>query len=175
VNRRRRRGPVPLVVLASVVLALLLTLRPFPAARAFALWILLLAAIVLAELVRAPRTVDQRRARQAARFEAALRPRRTTTQRPQELERLEREIVLGAGSAAYAYRRLLPRLRAAASARLAIGHGVGFTRRQDDARALLGEHAWELLRPDRPEPKDPNGPGIPRPHIEALVERIESL
>lgn len=172
---RPRRGPLSLALTATALLALLLGLRPFPAERSFAIWIILLAAILLSDVVRGPRTADRRTARRAARFEEALRPRPVETERPPELERLEREIVLGAGSAAYAYRRLLPRLRAAAAARLAVGHGIGFERRPEAARALLGEHAWELLRPDRPEPKDPNGPGVPRPHIEALVERIEAL
>jgi hypothetical protein len=162
-------------VLATGVLGLLLGLRPFPVERAFALWILLLAAIVLSELVRPPAGVDRRHARLAARFDEALRPSRPETQRPAELERLEREIVLAVGTAAFAHRRLLPRLRTAAAARLAVHHGIGLERRPEAARALLGEHAWELLRPDRPQPKDPNGPGVPRPHIEALVERIESL
>jgi hypothetical protein len=172
---RTRRRPATLALLATVLLAALLVLRPLPAPRSFALWILLLAAIVLGELVRTTRAADARNARRAARFEQALQRKRAERRRPPELDRMEREIVLGVASAAHAYRRLLPRLRAAASARLSVRHGVAFERQPDAARGLLGEHAWELLRPDRPEPKDMNAKGIPLPHIEALVERIESL
>jgi hypothetical protein len=43
------------------------------------------------------------------------------------------------------------------------------------ARSLLGEDVWELLRPDRPEPDDRHGPGIPRERIAAVIERVEVL
>jgi hypothetical protein len=40
---------------------------------------------------------------------------------------------------------------------------------------LLGEDAWELLRPDRPEPEDRHDSGVPREQIAAVIERVESL
>jgi len=173
-TRRFRRLAV-LSVAATVVLGLLLALRPLSASRAFAIWILLLAAIALAELVRAARDVDAANVRAARRFEEALRPRRSEPRRPAELDQAERELVLGAASAAYAHRRLLPHLRAVAAARLAVRHGVDLERRPETAAALLGDEAWELLRPDRPEPEDPNAPGVPLPRIEAFLARVESL
>jgi hypothetical protein len=83
--------------------------------------------------------------------------------------------VLGSADALYAHRRFLPLLRSAASARLARRHGIELERRPDAARELLGEDSWELLRPDRPEPADRHGPGVPRAQVAALIERIESL
>jgi MoxR-like ATPase len=41
--------------------------------------------------------------------------------------------------------------------------------------ALLGDDVWELLRPDRPEPKDRHGPGVPHARVAAVIERVESL
>jgi hypothetical protein len=88
---------------------------------------------------------------------------------------MERELELGIANAGSAYHRLLPQLRAAAAARLASRHGVELDRRPDAARALLGEEAWEWLRPDRPEPADRFGRGVPRERVAALIERVESL
>jgi hypothetical protein len=88
---------------------------------------------------------------------------------------MDREIVLGSADADHAHRRLLPLLRAAASARLAARHGIELERRPELARSLLGEDVWELLRPDRPEPDDRHGPGIPRERIAAVIERVEAL
>ena len=64
---------------------------------------------------------------------------------------------------------------AAASARLASRHGIELERRPEAARAMLGEDVWELLRPDRPEPADRHGPGVPREQVAAVIEALESL
>jgi hypothetical protein len=111
----------------------------------------------------------------ARRFEAALRGRPPAAAEPVELLRMERELELGIANAGSAHHRLLPLLRAAAAARLASRHGVELDRRPDAARALLGEEAWGLLRPDRPEPADRFGRGVPRPTVTALIEKVESL
>lgn len=160
--------------LATGALVVLLALRPLSTARAFAIWILLLAAIALVELVG-----DSRRRsgglRSESRFEDALRARPPQAPQPVELLRMERDLELGIADATHAHRRLLPLLRAAATARLASRHGIDLDRRPDAARALLGEDAWELLRPDRPEPENRHGPGVPRAEVAALVECVESL
>jgi hypothetical protein len=89
--------------------------------------------------------------------------------------RMDREIVLGSADADHAYRRLLPLLRANASARIAARHGFELERRPEAARALLGEDVWELLRPDRPEPADRHAGGLSHKEIVATIERIEAL
>jgi hypothetical protein len=88
---------------------------------------------------------------------------------------MERELELGIAGAGHAHHRLLPLLRSAAVARLSSRHGVELDRRPEAAEALLGEDAWELLRPDRPEPADRFAPGVPRERVAAMIERIESL
>jgi hypothetical protein len=88
---------------------------------------------------------------------------------------MERELELGIADATHAHRRLLPLLRAAAEARLASRRGVDLDRRPDVAEARLGEDVWELLRPDRPEPADRHGAGVPRASVRAVIERVESL
>jgi len=157
---------------ATLALVVLLALRPLSTSRAFAIWILLLAGIALVALVRHSRS---RGAERGSRFEAALRVRTPKAPEPVELLRMERELELGIADATHAHRRLLPLLRAVATARLAAHHGVELDRRPEAARALLGEDAWGLLRPDRPEPADRHGPGVPRAVVAALIERVESL
>ncbi len=134
---------------------------------------IVLAAIALASLTRVAGRPDERHA--ASRLEHALRERVERPQRPPELIRIERELLLGVSSAGHLHRRLLPILRDAAATRLAANHDVELDRRPERARALLGDEAWELLRPDRPEPEDRIAPGLPLARIGALVDTLERL
>ena len=167
-----RRLAMP-AVLAAVLLVVLLALRPLSTSRALAIWVVVVAAIALVLLVR--HSQGSRAPLHASRFEAALRGRQETPQPPVELMRMERELELGIADATHAHRRLLPLLRAAATARLASHRGVELDRRPEVAQALLGEDVWELLRPDRPAPADRHGPGVPREQVAAAIERVESL
>ena len=165
-----RRLLAPLVV-ATASLVILLALRPLSTSRALGIWVVIVTALALLLLVRPSRSA----ARPVSRFDAALQRRTAATSEPVELLRMERELELGIASAGSAHHRLLPLLRAAAAARLASRHGVELDRRHDAARALLGEEAWEWVRPDRPEPADRFGRGIPREQVAAVIERVESL
>jgi hypothetical protein len=168
---RRLRGLVAPAFAATVTLVVLLALRPLSTSRALGIWVVVAAALALLVLVRHSRSS----ARQVPRFEAALRGRPPAVSEPVELLRMERELELGIANAGSAHHRLLPLLRAAAAARLASRHGVELDRRPDAARALLGEEAWELLRPDRPEPADRFGRGVARERLAAVIGRVESL
>ena len=160
-------------VVAAVALVGLLAIPRLSTSRALAIWVVIVAALVLVALVRHSREQDG--PEPSRRFEEALRGRKPAVSQPEELLRMDREIVLGSADADHAHRRLLPLLRAAASARLAARHGIELERRPELARSLLGEDVWELLRPDRPEPDDRHGPGIPRERIAAVIERVEAL
>ncbi len=157
---------------ASALLGIGLATRPLTSERLLAIYVLLLAAIGLAALTRIARPAERR---EVSRFESALRARRSGPLRPPALVRTERELTLGMASAGHLHLRLLPLLREAAAARLAATHGVELHRRPEIARTLLGDETWELLRPDRPEPTDRNGPGISFARVEALVTRLEEL
>ena len=160
-------------VAATIALVVLLSIRRLPTSRALAIWVVLVTALVLLVLLRQSR---QRGPRPAGRFEQALQRRRpAAASQPVELLVMERELVLGIADADHAHRRLLPLLRAAAAARLAARHGFELERRPDAARALLGEDVWELLRPDRPAPRDRHGRGVPGERVAAVIERIERL
>ncbi len=99
-------------------------------------------------------------------------PRQAPRGRPQDLERLEHLVVGGRSSAADAHVRIRPVLRGIASARLS-RRGVRLDRRPDLSQALLGEELWELVRPNRPRPADPRGPGISLDELERMTERLE--
>jgi hypothetical protein len=170
---RERRRIVVSVLAASAVLVILLGVRPLPAERLLAGYVLALAAIALAALTRIAQPAAERRA--ASPFEQALRQRHERPVRPPELIRTERELTLGMSNAGHAYSRLLPLLREAAAARLAARHGIDLRARPRDAEELLGGDAWELLRPDLAAPEDRNAAGLPIARVEALVGVIEDL
>jgi len=160
-------------VVATVVLVVLLFVPGVSTTRAFAIWIVVVAALVLLSLVRHSR--EDGDPEPASRFEQALRGRKPTAAPPEELLRMDRELVLGSADADHAQRRLLPLLRSVAAARISARYGFELERRPEAARELLGEDVWELLRPDRPDPEDRRGPGVPSKRIVAVIERVESL
>jgi hypothetical protein len=158
---------------AAVVLIALLALPRLSTSRALAIWVVVVAALVLLALVGHSR--ERGRPEHPARFEDALRRRKRPDSEPVELLRMERELLLGIADADHAHRRLLPLLRAAAAARLSARHGLELERRPDAARAVLGEDTWELLRPDRPPPANRHAAGVPHERVAALIEQLESL
>ena len=108
-------------------------------------------------------------------FERALRMRRLRTPRLRELERIEHDVVQGAANPLDLHRRLRPLLRQIAAHRLTIRHGVALDAGDGHARRLLGDEAWELLRPDRELPDERRGPRLGVHEIEAIVARLEKL
>jgi hypothetical protein len=170
--RLARRFVLPAVT-ATAVLVILLSVSKLSTSRALAIWVVLLTGLILLVLLRYSREFGG--PEPVSRFEQALHRREHAARQPEELLRMDRELVLGSADADHAQRRLLPLLRATAAARISTRHGFELERRPEAARALLGEEAWELLRPDRPAPEDRHGPGVPRKSIVAVIERVESL
>jgi hypothetical protein len=157
---RRIALPVGGLTLALVVL---LAVRPVSSERIVAGYVLALAAVALGAITRLLRSRAE--PTPVSTFELALTPTPAAPGRPPELVRVEREIVLGTTSAGHLHTRLLPLLRDAAVARLG-------TRMTPEA---LGNDAWELLRPDRPEPVDRNAPGLTLRRLRELVTTLERL
>jgi hypothetical protein len=157
----------------TAVLVVVLAVGPASVQQILAGYVLALAGLALAALTRVAR--DRSDEPVQSQFDAALRPRPVESVRPRALIRTEREITLGMSNAGNLHDRLLPVLREAAAARLAAGHNVDLARRPDAARRLLGEETWQLLRPDRPEPRDREGSGISVRQLRALIDRLETL
>jgi hypothetical protein len=72
-----------------------------------------------------------------------------------------------------AHTLLRPVLSEIAEARLA-RRGVQLSRDHDEARRLLGREAWELVRPDRPQPDD-RAAGVAPRELEAVLDILEAL
>src|SRR6266404_4315489 len=146
--RRRLRGlPIGKFVTITIGLVIALGIRPVSVREIVAAYVLALAAIALLTLARLARTEDEWE-RSTSELARALAPCPRVRLRPAELIRTERDLTLSTANAGEVHARLLPQLRDVAAARLADRHDTALT----DAHDLLGDEAWELLRPDRPVP-----------------------
>jgi hypothetical protein len=94
---------------------------------------------------------------------------------PAMLHALELAVTLAASGYDLHY-RLRPVLAELAQHRLQTGHLADLSGSpSEETRALLGDRLWELVRPERPAPSDPTGPGIAPADLLAIVQRLESL
>jgi hypothetical protein len=164
-----RRRVATFFVVVTIALIVVLGLHPVSTTRIVAGYALALAAIGLDAFVRILGAESWRE--RGSLFEHVLSRKAPEPTRPSEIVRIEREITLGTTSAGHLHTRLLPLLRDAASARV----GIDFDVHPERARAALGDEAWELLRPDRPEPADRNAPGLPIRRVRAVVDMLERL
>jgi hypothetical protein len=116
----------------------------------------------------------------AARLPAAKRPpaprapRSPSASVPSQLLRIERIVERSGESGLAAHALLRPVLSEIAEVRLA-RRGVQLNRDHDEARRLLGREAWELVRPDRPQPPHDRAPGLARRELEAVLDSLEAL
>jgi hypothetical protein len=167
---RRPRVPMGTLVVVTIGLAIGLGLRPVSVRAILAAYVLALTAIALVMLTRMARTEEEWE-RATSELERALAPRRMTQGRPAELIRTERDLTLSIANAGELHARVLPQLRDVAAARLSDRHDVDLAH----AKELLGEEAWDSLRPDRQVPDDRTAHGLPLRRIAALVDAIERL
>lgn len=110
-------------------------------------------------------------------------PRRTLTRfwrrrrqpdRLRQLEGLEHAVEFAQGTSFDLHFRLRPHLVRIAEHRLAL-RGVSLTAQPRRAEALVGGDAWELIRPDRPEPDNRSAPGAPLPVLKRVVDQIDEI
>jgi hypothetical protein len=165
-----RRSAVSVAV-ATVALVALLGARPISLETILAGYAIVVAAIGMAALTRAMR---ESRFDNPSPFERALTRERVPPTRPNELIRVERDLLLGTENAGHFHARLLPILCGAASARLS-KHGVDLARQPDAAQRLLGNELWRFVQPDREAPDDLYASGPSIRVVRGLVERIEAL
>jgi len=167
-----RRLAAPIVVL-TVLLGIDIVFRPIPFGFAFRAWLVALAAIAAAALVRGSLAPYQ-----TVRIEPIRLPRRrrVSAERPAGLEEVERAVDFAVWNPADLNRRLRPLLREVATHRLQTRRGVDIGRNPETARRLLGEVAWELIEasPSALEPE------VRRAAASALsiretIQRLEDL
>jgi hypothetical protein len=107
-------------------------------------------------------------------FEPGLRPPVKTAVWPAQLVRLERIVTWSGSSGQDVHNALRPVLVEIAQARLA-RRGLRLDGDGVEARRVLGPAAWELVRPDRPPPRDPGRSGIAAGDLEAILDALEAL
>lgn len=169
-----RRQLLPILglgLLATLLLVVALVAAPDRRDILFDAYVLALggiAAIRLVGLTRRRRAPGER-----SEFEEALKPGSTQAVRVAERDKLAREVQLGSQTAFDLHFRLRPTLVEIARNRLA-ARGIAM---EDErrARGLLGDEAWELLRPDRPEPGNRNAPGLATDELDRLVGALERI
>jgi hypothetical protein len=93
---------------------------------------------------------------------------------PSQLLRIERIVERSRASRVATHTQLRPLVLEIAETRLA-RRGLRLDRDGDEARRLLGPQAWELVRPDRPEPPADRAVGIAPRDLEAVLDRLEAL
>lgn len=165
-----RRAPAILTV--SLVAAGVLFFADVDATLAVRIYVLVLGGLVLLTLVAA--TEFAARSGPSA-FERALARSRRPDARPDELERLERQVALSVQNAFDFHARLRPAFRAAAGAALWRRHGVDLETQPKRAAALLPPDLWDVVRPDREPPEDRLAPGLSLERIDQLVTEIERM
>ena len=159
-----------LLTFVAVVLMIALTGR---VELVFHVYVLILAAIALAHLVRAVRTVHPPASRSG--FDSALQKRKVRQQRLPELERVERAVTLGMTTAFDLHFRLRPSLRRTATELLAVHRGIDLDKSPDAARHMLGDETWEIVRADREPPANRSDPGIDIASLRAVVTSLEGI
>jgi hypothetical protein len=155
------------------LIVMLLLFSTAPPGRLVDGYVLFLGALLLFGLVQAMRVAADSEQRSA--FDEARRPRRRPPERPRELAKLEREVVLASTSAFDLHFRLRPLLRDVAAHRLAARLGLELDSGSTPVRAALGNELWELVRPDRPPPRDRLGPGLPAARLRAALDVLERI
>ncbi len=169
---RQARRLAGLLLLPTVVLAVALALAPHRAVLEIHVWLLVVLALVLVAFLGAVQAAYPSR---NSPFEASLRRLSPAAARPQSLERLEREVSMAGTSAFDLHARLRPGITSLAAELLAARRGIDLAGEPARARAVLGEDAWELVRPDRPAPGERYGPGIDATRLDRVVTALESI
>jgi hypothetical protein len=91
------------------------------------------------------------------------------------LARLEQEVALGAAGSFDLHHHLRPRLRTIAAELLTARRRISLDGDRLEARALLGEEAWELVRKDRSPPEDRLARGAAPDVLDRVVASLERL
>jgi hypothetical protein len=154
-------------LLVTVVVVALLVLQPISRETTLHVYLLALAGLLLAAAVTALP------AHSRSPFERSLRPPAPEPTRPPQLERVERAVTLGVANSFDLHARLRPLLREVAAARLATARGIELD--SPAGRAVVGEAAWELLRPDREPPADRFAGGLGEALLRKIIDDLEHL
>jgi len=161
-----------LTAFATIALVLARLAQPGRFELELDVYILVVGGLALFQVVMATREAYPRAARSA--LAEALDREPPGPLRPPELERLERELTLGASTAFDLHYRLRPTLREIANERLA-SRGLRLDGGGAAVEEALGDELWELVRRDREPPVRRFASGISRDAARRAIERLEAL
>jgi len=91
-----------------------------------------------------------------------------------DLAGVQRRVATGTAHAGDLHLRLRPVLREVAAEGLR-RRGVDLDGEPAGAQGMLAPETWELVRPDRPRPDDPFGPGLAPRRLDAVLDDLEAL
>jgi hypothetical protein len=136
------------------------------------LYLLAMGGVLLLALVRITRIKAPVEA--GSQFDRALGAMRAGHPQQEELG-LERDVEFSTLNAFHLHLRLRPVLREIAAHRLLKRYGVDLDAEPARARELVGAAAWEVVRPDRPSPRDRLAVGPPLSDLRKVVVDLERL
>lgn len=166
VRRATRLLLFPTIVLVGVVA--FLPGRASLAARIYALLVcVVVLSLALEALLRAYPAASRLR-RDGRGADSRRRP-------PQSLVRFEQEAAIGVAGAFDLHYRLRPRLRDLALHLLDTRRRVSLDRHGDEARLILGDTAYELVREGRPPPEDRLARGLTPAALDDVVRSLERV
>jgi hypothetical protein len=169
--RRNLAGALKFLVVPTLALVVVSLFAPGRAGLALRLYALLVCATALVLALIALRN--------AFPPEPALgddsRTRRARRRPPSSLARIEHEAALGVAGSFDLHFLLVPRLRSIASGLLESRRKLSLDRRPEEARRVLGDATWMVVRPDRPAPDDRLARGIPAEELTRVVDSLEAV
>jgi hypothetical protein len=160
------------ISLPTVALFVTLVIAPDRSKLATHIWLLVVLGLAFVALLR---IVDDAFPTGHSPFFASLTQASQPVQRPASLARIEREVSMAGASAFDVHFRLRPVLVDLAGDLLAARRGIDLQREPERARTALGEPAWEIVRPDRPEPQERDQPGMEPPELDRVITALEQL
>src|SRR5262245_33333574 len=112
----------------------------------------------------------------AAKAELRRRPaRRPADGLPlEQLRQVDKTLTAARASEFGVDRDLRPRFREIAATRLA-RRGVDVARHPEEARAILGEELWDLVRAERPRGSNRAAGGVSTAGLQRVIERLERI
>ncbi len=167
------RAALSRLAVITGALAVFLVLRAGPTGLALRLWLVAVGATLTAALLGRALAGLTLAGTPRARLRLPWR-RSQPPDRLRQLEALEHATGFALATAFDVHYRLRPHLARIAAHRLA-SRGVRLEMQPVRARALLGDEAWELVRPDRPAPDNRGGSGLPAARLRRVVEALDGL
>ena len=168
--RRDLGGAVRALAVPTAALLVAALLAPGRLELALRIYALVVSGVVV---VLALRALDRTIPRETALDTAVA--RRPAAQSPPSLARVENEVLLGMASSVDLHYRLVPRLRAIASGLLAARRNVSLAADSEQAREILGDEVWSLVRSDRAAPQDRLAGGIAASELERVTHALEAI